>query len=163
VNLLDGAAVGLAPGEPATAAPALPEGVRVLFFHKQRTSARLRFLIFASGLAAPEPLDPTAVLLTGAPPADGGNVIVHPAVLVSACAEHFGLPRGELRIDGEFRLHGEEFGRPFTLLLVEFLAIDPPFEHVERVGGRFVAITEARGLGNAEREALRAAYAHILG
>ena len=162
MNLLDGTAAGLAPGELATAAPALPEGVRVVFFHKQRTSARLRFLIFASGLAAPAALDPTAVLLDEAPAASG-KVALHPAMLACACAEHFGLPRGEVRIDGEFRLHGEERGSSFTLLLAEFLAIDPPFDHAARVGGRFVAITEARGLGQAEREALRRAYAHILG
>jgi hypothetical protein len=162
VSLLDGAAAVLAPGVGAAEALTLPEGVRVLFFHKQRTSARLRFLIFASGLVAPAALDPTAVLLDGTPAASG-KVSPHPALVGSLCAEHFGLPRGELRIDGEFRLHGEDRGRSFTLLLAEFLAIDPPFDHAARVGGRFVAITEALGLGHAERKALRMAYAHILG
>jgi hypothetical protein len=162
VTLLDGGAAELASGEPAAATPVLPEGVRVLFFHKQRTSARLRFLLFASGLAAPAALDPTAVLFD-TPATPSAKVALHPAMVASTCTAHFGLPRGELRIDGEFRLHGEERGRPFTLLLAEFLAIDPPFDHAARVGGRFVAITEARGLGNAEREALRRAYAHILG
>jgi hypothetical protein len=163
VTLLDTGAADIAPGAGAAEALSLPEGVRVLFFHKQRTSARLRFLVFASGLLAPESLDPTAVLFADGAPATGGKVVVHPAAAAVACAEHFGLARGELRIDGEFRLHGEELGQPFTLLLAEFATIDPPFDHAARVGGRFVAITEARGLGNAEREALRLAYAHILG
>jgi hypothetical protein len=141
----------------------LPEGLRLLHYHKQRTSARLRFLMFASGLVAPGPLDPTAVLLPGPPWSALGRVIAHPAAVASACAGHFGLSREALCVDAEFRLHGEELGRPFTLLLAEFLTVDPPFDPAARVGGRFVAITEARGLGNAEREALRLAYSHILG
>ena len=42
---------------------ALPDGIRLVFFHKQRTSARLRFLLFADGLTAPASLAPDAVFL----------------------------------------------------------------------------------------------------
>lgn len=142
---------------------ALPDGVRVLHFHKQRTSARLRFLLFASGLVAPQTLDPSAILLGDGAAAVQGKVVVHPAAVAAACAEHFGVARDEILVDPEFRLQGESQGCPFTLLLAEFRAIDPPFDQAARVGGRFVAITEARGLGHAEREAMRLAYSHILG
>lgn len=149
--------------QPQSAGRGLPDGLRVLHYHKHRTSARLRFLLFASGLVTPQALDPAAVLLPYAALAGTGKVVVHPAAVAAACAERFGLPRSELRIDAEFRLQGEERGMGFTLLLAEFLAIDPPFAQAAAVGGRFVAITEAHGLGHAEREAMRLAYSHILG
>ena len=50
---------------PAPAVPAwtLPAGTRLLFFHKQRTSARLRFLLFAEGLVVPASLAADASFL----------------------------------------------------------------------------------------------------
>lgn len=142
-------------------APVLPAGVRLVFFHKQHTSARLRFLVFGDGLTAPVPLTAGAVLL---PEANADQKIVaHPAMLALESGRHFGLDRGALKIDADFRVHGEERGVPFTLLLAEFTDIDPPFNAAVAAGARFVAITEARGLGHAEREALRLAYFHLLG
>ena len=70
---------------------------------------------------------------------------------------------GALKIDADFRAQGEDRGAPFTLLLAEFTDIDPPFDAAAAAGARFVAITEARDLGHAEREALRLAYSHLLG
>lgn len=139
----------------------LAEGIRLLFFHKQRTSARLRFLMFADGLTAPLPLAPDAVLLPERNIPE--KVVVHPAMLSLECARHFGLEREALKIDADYRVQGEDRGMLFTLLLAEFTTIDPPFDAAAAVGARFVAITEARGLGPAEREALRLAYSHLLG
>jgi hypothetical protein len=148
---------------PAPAVPewTLPAGTRLLFFHKQRTSARLRFLLFADGVIAPAPLAPDA-MLSAAPGAEE-TVVVHPAVLAAASESFFGLERGDIRIDAAFRLHGQERGEGFSLLLAEFTTIDPPFAAAAAVGGHFVAITEARSLASGEREALRLAYAHVLG
>jgi hypothetical protein len=146
---------------PAAADWKLPAGIRLLCFHKQRTSARLRFLLFADGLIAPAALAADATLA----PAPGAleTVVVHPAVLAAASESRLGLARGDVRIDPEFRIRGQERAEAFTLLLAEFTAIDPPFEAAAAVGGRFVAITEARGLALSEREVLRLAYAHVLG
>lgn len=145
----------------ASGAPALPDGVRLVFFHKQRTSARLRFLLFADGLTAPEPLTADAVFLAEADATK--KVVLHPAMLSLESARHFGLDRAALKIDADFRVQGEDRGTSFTLLLAEFTDIDPPFEAAATAGARFVAITDARGLGQAEREALRLAYSHLLG
>lgn len=139
----------------------LPAGIRLLFFHKQRTSARLRFVLYPDGLMAPAALAADAALAP--PPGAVETVVVHPAVLAAASECHLGLARGEVRIDPEFRIRGQDRGEAFTLLLAEFTTIDPPFEAAAAVGGRFVAITEARGLALSEREVLRLAYAHVLG
>ena len=84
-------------------------------------------------------------------------------MLAAASERFFDLARGEVQIDHEFRIRGQDRGELFTLLLAEFTTIDPPFDAAAAVGGRFVAITEARGLGSSEREVLRLAYAHVLG
>lgn len=139
----------------------LPEGIRLVFFHKHRTSARLRFLLFKEGVVVPKPLGPNARLSTA--PEPGDNVLAHPASLASAGERYFSLGRGDVLIDPEFRVHGAEDEAPFRLLLAEFTALDPPFDAAEVVSGRFVSITEARGLGRCELEVLRLAYAHVLG
>lgn len=155
----EGAAAGPLQAKGGAVGLALPAGVRLVFFHKQRTSARLRFLLFAWGIAVPHGTGPDAVL-QAAP--GGAKVVPHPAMIAAECTRHFDLPRGAIGIDGDFRLYGEAGGEPFTLLLAEFLGIDPPFEQAAARGGRFVSLIEARGLESAERQALRIAYAHIL-
>jgi hypothetical protein len=47
--------------------------------------------------------------------------------------------------------------------LAIFTSIDPPFELAESLGGRFIAITEARGCPPAEMELLRQAYTALMG
>lgn len=50
-----------------------------------------------------------------------------------------------------------------TVHLASLDTVDPPFAEAEALGGRFVAITEARGCSPVELELLRRAYTVILG
>lgn len=52
---------------------------------------------------------------------------------------------------------------PIQVRLATFTDIDPPFELAARLGGRFIAITEARDCAATELELLRQAYVVLMG
>lgn len=122
----------------------------LILYHKQATSARLRFARFGDSMLAAR-LD----LATDAAP--------HPGALLGAAADRLGLPVGELRIDPEF--HGRLLAAngSASVWLGELLATDPPFAAVEAAGGRFVLLTELHGIPTPERDLMRAVYEHVLG
>ena len=134
---------------------------RLVLFHKQGTSARTRFLRFADSLLAFAPLPAGAVLLAEDEPQ--GAVLPHPASMLKQAEEKLGLPPGSLLAEADFCAtvdtpHGE-----VQILLAGFTTIDPPFVAANDIGGRFIAITEARGLPPMEMELARRAYTAILG
>jgi hypothetical protein len=110
---------------------------RLILFHKQKTSARTRFLRFAD------------TVLAGGP--------------VPAAEQRMALPAGSLEVVADFQMAVDTAYGPVPVLLAGFTSIDPPFAAAEAIGGRFVAITEARGLPPEELELLRHAYEVLIG
>jgi len=49
------------------------------------------------------------------------------------------------------------------VLLAYFTTIDPPFAAAESIGGKFIAMTEARNLAEIERNLLRRVYEYVIG
>jgi hypothetical protein len=142
---------------------------RLILYHKQSTSARTRFLRFADSMLAFSPLPPkSAVREEGSPQS---NIVAHPAPFLRQAEQHLGLAQGALRAEADYYAEVDTGvgtgvdnpGGTVAILLAEFTAIDPPFEAAEAVGGRFVAITEARDLPAVELELVRRAYTVILG
>lgn len=131
---------------------------RLILYHKQKTSARTRFLCFAASVLAFEPLPAGAALL-----AQAGDVLPHPAASIREAETRLGLPSGALRAESEFQAAVATPDGNVPVLLAEFTAIDPPFAAAEAAGARFIAITEARGLPAVELELLRRAYEVIIG
>jgi hypothetical protein len=115
----------------------MASGARLILFHKQKTSARTRFLRFADTVLAFGP--------------------------VPAAEERMALPVGSLEVVAEFEMDVDTADGTVPVLLAGFTSIDPPFASAEAIGGRFVAITEARGLPSAELELLRHAYEVLIG
>lgn len=135
---------------------------RVILFHKQSTSARTRFLLFAhGGVCGPEPLPELAEMM-GEPPVSGAPA-PHPAALIRQTAERLGLGPKGLEAVGEFRHWVDVAGGPVVVFLAAFTSIDPPFGQVAEHGARFIDLTEARALPPAELELLRKAYELLLG
>lgn len=131
---------------------------RLILFHKQKTSARTRFLRFADTVLAFGGLPASAQVA-----AEAGSVRPHPAVHLHAAEQRLGLPPGSLEALPEFE-HDVETGNDVVpVLLAAFTSIDPPFAAAEAIGGRFVAITEARGLPPVELDLLRKAYEILIG
>jgi hypothetical protein len=110
---------------------------RLILFHKQRSSARTRFLRFADTVLACGPLP--------------------------AAEERMALPSGSLEIVADFQRDVDAGAGTVPVLLAGFTSIDPPFAAAEAIGARFVAITEARGLPPVELELLRHAYEVLIG
>ena len=137
---------------------------RLIMYHKQDASARTRFLSLGhGGVCAFEPL-PTRVEVIGkgqAPPSLP-DVVVHPAPLIARAERWLGIARGSLEPETQFRELLEMPGCTLPVYLARFTSTDPPFAEAARVGGRFIALTEARALAAVELELLRRAYAVIM-
>ena len=131
---------------------------RFICFHKQKTSARTRFLRMGDSVLAGGPL-PAASRLC----ADRGSLLPHPAAGLKALESRLGLGSGALRPETEFHAEADTPAGRVVVVLAEFTAIDPPFAAAEVAGGRFIAITEARDLPEIELALLRQAYETILG
>jgi hypothetical protein len=132
---------------------------RLILFHKQKTSARTRFLRFADTVLAFEPLPVSARLL----PDEAITVHLHPAAHLRTAEERLALPAGSLEPVPDFQFDVETPVGTVPVLLAGFTSIDPPFAAAESVGARFAPITEARGLPEVELELLRRAYEVLIG
>ncbi len=144
------------------------ESPHLILYHKQHTSARLRFLRHAHGgicAAGPMPADtrietiPAATAQVGA----GASLSTHPGMLLRAAEAALGLPRGCIEADGSFRCRAVVDGNGADVHLAHFCDIDPPFGAAAAAGAEFIDLTAARGLPRAELELLRLAYEHVLG
>jgi hypothetical protein len=134
---------------------------RLLLFHKQGTSARTRFLRFRDSLLAFAPLPEGASLR--ADEAAQGKVMLHPVPVLKTAEKKLGLPGGSLQVVPEFSATVDTPEGEVPVLLAGFTTIDPPFGAADSVGGRFVALTELRGLPATEMDLVRRAYTVILG
>jgi hypothetical protein len=141
--------------------PDLPADLRLILAHKQRTSARLRFLRFPHGMCAFAPL-PTLSVVEEAGEGEPA-VAYHPNAWLRAAERRLGLDSGALKAETDFHAVVQTPAGPVTVQLASFETVDPPFAEAEALGGHFVAITEARGCAPAEMELLRRAYAAMLG
>ena len=141
------------------------ESLRLLVVHKQTTSARTRFLRFAHGMLAFAPL-PDQASVRAADAAEGdeaAKVILHPAMALGEAEQRLGLPGGSLALEHGFAIHIDTPQGEMRVLLAVCQGIDPPFAAAEALGGRFIALTEARGLPAVELQILRRAYEYIIG
>jgi hypothetical protein len=133
---------------------------RLVLLHKQGTSGRLRFLCLSSGVIAFNPLPELAALRDE----DYSPTLqFHPTAVIREAEVHLGLPEGAIEPVADFHAWVDTPAGDVPVLLAAFAGIDPPFAAAERVGARFIAITEARGLSEVERNLLRRAYEHVLG
>ncbi len=107
------------------------------------------------------PLPAGAVLR--AEDAASGNLLPHPAALFKTVENKLGLPGGSLQLEPEFSATLDTPQGELPVLLAGFTTQDPPFVAADSVGGRFVALTEMRGLPAVEMELVRRAYTVILG
>lgn len=139
----------------------LPADLRLLLVHKQRTSARVRFLRFPHGVCLFSPLPAQSRLDDeDAPPPPVSH---HPNAWLRTAAEWLGVPAEQLKPELEFQATVQTPSGPVAVQLVALDMVDPPFAAAAALGGQFVAITEARGCPPVDLELLRRAYAVVLG
>lgn len=139
----------------------LPADLRLILAHKHKTSARLRFLRFAHGVCAFGPLPALSVVEEegeGEPP-----VAYHPSGWLRQAETRLGLEPETLKPEAEFHATVQTPDGPVTVHLASLDTIDPPFAQAEAMGGRFIAITEARDCTPVELELMRRAYVALIG
>lgn len=124
----------------------------LVLYHKQSTSARLRFARFGDSIVAARVTTPA-----------GDGVLPHPGTLTVGATDRLGLPAGALQIDSEFEASMLAPEGALTVRLAHFTDIDPPFDAVAAADGRFVSITEMKGIPDTERDVLRLVYEHVIG
>jgi hypothetical protein len=135
-----------------------PLAPRLLCFHKQGTSARTRFVRWPHGMLAFAPLPGEAI------PAEPSTLVIRPhATVMRAAAGRLGLAEGDLRVETDFVAAFAAPGGMLDIYLLQFATLDPPFAAVEALGGKFIAITEARDVAPAELQLLRQAYEILIG
>ncbi len=135
--------------------------VRVIMYHKQSTSARTLFLKLNNTVCAFDGL-PTLSQLLEPEEVPSSTVELHPAMVIREAEQRLGMPTGCLEVEGEFRHYVDTPDFPIMILLARFTMIDPPRALVEPHNGKFIALTEARGLSRPELELLRIAYSIIM-
>jgi len=134
---------------------------RVIFYHNQATSARLRFLRFSyDSVCAFQALPKLAMLMDDD---ELSSVALHPAAVLRQAQQQLGLGDAELEAEAEYRACVDVAGGPVNILLARFTSIDPPFALAEKLQARFIDLTEARDLHEVELLLLRKAYELILG
>lgn len=139
---------------------AFPADMRLLLAHKQKTSARVRFLRLPHGFSAFQAL-PADSSVIDEPSAS--RVEIHPGRYLRSAESALGLDNGGLALETEFRAGVATPDGLIQVRLAIFASIDPPFQAAEKLGGRFISITEARGGSPAEMELLRQAYTALMG
>lgn len=131
-----------------------------ILFHKQATSARLRFLRFGNNsVCAFEPIPVLAQAQLG----QRHNPTVHPAPVVKRLERELGFESGSLRAEEGYRYSIEVPDGDIQVVLVAIDSVDPPFERAAEIGAEFIDLTQARGLPPVELELLRGAYELVLG
>lgn len=134
---------------------------RVILYHNQSTSARLRFMMFSYGsIFTPEALPKLAMIMDDEYTA---KVVVHPASVIQQLEQEMNFAPGDLEAEGEYQVCVDVAGGPVSILLVRFTGIDPPFELAENIKASFIDLTQARGLPQVELECLRKAYELVIG
>lgn len=134
---------------------------RLILFHKQSTSARLRFFKLAyGGVCAFDALPTLSQLLDDKPEQ---SVALHPATYVTAAEKRLGMSAGDLEAEGEYMAYVDVPDGVVQVFLARFTSIDPPFHIAEAEGGEFVELTQTRNLPQVELELLRLAYETVMG
>jgi len=137
------------------------QSTRVILYHNQSTSARLRFLRFDyDSVCAFEGLPKLAMLMDED---DSNSVLLHPANVIKQTVEQLGIDEGALEIDAEFQACVDIADGPVNVFLAHFTSIDPPFELAEKLDARFIDLTQARDLAPVELQLLRKAYEQVMG
>lgn len=134
---------------------------RLIMYHVQSTSARLRFLKLSTGSVCwPAPFPKLSQLMDEEP---DEKLTLHPAAFVKDATQWLGLASGDLEAEGEYRAWVDVPDETIQVFLVRFKTMDPPFSAAATLGAEFVELPQARNLPPVELELLRKAYELVIG
>ncbi|MES9935109.1 MAG: hypothetical protein ABW120_00655 [Sedimenticola sp.] len=133
---------------------------RVILYHKHPASARTLFLLFSyESVCFPSAIPVLAQLSE----VQEDNTVLHPAAVLNQVERELGINPGLLVAEPGYQHIVDVPGEDIHIILARIDSIDPPFETVEKQGGVFIDLTQARNLPQVELELLRFAYELVLG
>jgi hypothetical protein len=138
---------------------------RLIFYHKQHTSARLRFLKFANGsICGFDTLPELSQMLDSSIDRynEDDNVVLHPAHLLREASDKLGLDVESLKVQGGYHARVDTSNGTVQVYLTELTTMDPPFERAADIDAEFIELTQARNLSVVELELLRLAYEYVM-
>jgi len=144
----------------AAATVELQRTARLVICHKQATSARLRFFSLNGSILAFDPFEGEVRLHDEDYSPD---IQVHPSAVVRQAQTRLGLSEGSIAPESGFQAWVHTDTGDVPVLLAVFETTDPPFEAAERLGARFIAMTDARSLNPLDQQLLRRVYEYVLG
>lgn len=137
-----------------------PAPARIILFHKQATSGRVRFFCLHDSIIA---FDTLPILAALRDEDACTKVSPHPTAYLRDAEQRLGLAPESTEAEAEFHALVDTPAGDIAIILAGFRSIDPPFAAAESLGARFIALTDARNLPTIERDLLRRAYEHLLG
>ena len=133
---------------------------RLIIYHKQATSARVLFFALNDSVCHLDGLPPNAKIVDSNIEED--RVIDYPANLIPNITKQLELPSDILEIETTFQAIAQSGDLTFGIYLAGLTTTDPPREQLDRLGGKFMTIIEARTLPALELELLRLAYSFLM-
>jgi hypothetical protein len=136
---------------------------RLIMYHKSGSSGMTKFLRSDEQTVCVFSALPklSTVLEKHERPTDE-KILNHPSSLIKQAADWLGMEQANFEVDSDYCEKVDVADGPLTVYLVRFKTQDPPRDNAEKIGGKFISLTEAVGLPPAEMELLRRAYEVIM-
>lgn len=139
---------------------------KFVFFHKQATSGRMRFMVFENGSVLSGASLPDLSALDSDyddQRDDEEDVISLPSSGFSDVLSAMGLEGNQAQIKIRDLGRVETPDETIAVHGVKLTDIDPPFDLAEKIDARFIEMTGARQLSEIDLEVLRRVYVFELG
>ncbi len=133
---------------------------RLILYHKHPSSGRTLFLRLHETICQFDGISSASRLVEKYLGED--QVTEDLSELLTDAEQSLGMSKGSLEIDRDFKVIIDDSDTPIPVYLARFTTLDAPEEQLVELGGKFIAITEARSLPPNELELLRLAYSAIM-
>jgi hypothetical protein len=137
---------------------------RFVLYHKQPTSARMRFMVFETGSVLSGSLLPALSLLEDAQERDydSEKIVQLPTNGLLDVVKNLGISASDVRMSFPDMSLVDTAKEKIPVHGVAFTTIDPPIAQVENTGAKFIDMTQARQLSAIDMEILRRIYVHAM-
>lgn len=136
------------------------ENNRLIIYHKQSVSARVRFFVLNGSVCHFDGLPPLSKIIDSS--IDEDQIVDYPETLIASSTKQLGLSSDILEIEKSFQAIVKTDDLRIEVYIARFTTVDLPTEQVASLGGKFITITEAMRLPSVEIELLRLVYSFLM-
>ncbi|VEP11971.1 conserved hypothetical protein [Hyella patelloides LEGE 07179] len=136
------------------------ENNRLIMYHKQSASARIMFFALNGSVCHFDGLPPKSKIVDSSISEE--RVVDKSENLITISQGKLGLSSNILEIEKQFLAIAKNEALTFNVYLASFTTVDPPYEQLADLGGKFITLIEARSLPSVEIELLGLAYSFLM-